>query len=603
MDNNNNMKNNDDLALIHGRLDTMLSMLNEQEKKINLLEERLNIPKSQADGVSGFVPVTPQVVGTTEGPPPPPFYSEGEVSWGDKPINTNPMWLKRFGEWIKEDWLMKLGALLLLIGFGWLASYAFLNDWIGPMGRIALGISAGVFILLLGWWRINKFIHQGSVFLVLGSTVMLLTIFAARELYDFFTPLTALIIMFLSTAFVALSSVKHNNRSLALASLLLAGVAPLLTNTLDPNFEALFAYLFVVTVGAIWVVAITGWRILTAAALVLITLYSLPHFGYTSADTGVLLLFAYAFAGLFFITNTLGILKLKGKEIIPDLVTAAGNGLFLLVWIVTAAPDEWQSLIMSAWMVVFAAGAFMLFRATERREPFYVYLGVGIGMLAAATAAELSGATLTIAYTIESGIIPLVAYYVLRDIRIVQKISFLLIGPVILSFGSMSSSAWRTGVFNENFFVLFTLAATFLFLALFFLQQNNEEKDEQKTKFSAIMFVINSIYVYILIWMSLHASSMSNDSATMISLLIYTIVGLATYTYGRLHDSKAIRIYGAILLGFVVGRLLLVEVWRMELSGRIITFFLIGSLLMGTAFFGRKKAKPDELKPDKINIE
>jgi hypothetical protein len=40
----------------------------------------------------------------------------------------------RFFEWIKEDWLMKLGALLLLIGFGWLASYAFLHNWIGPHG-------------------------------------------------------------------------------------------------------------------------------------------------------------------------------------------------------------------------------------------------------------------------------------------------------------------------------------------------------------------------------------------------------------------------------------------------------------------------------------
>ena len=50
---------------------------------------------------------------------------------------------QKFVTWIKEDWLMKLGALLLLIGFGWFATYAFLNNWIGPAGRISLGLGLG----------------------------------------------------------------------------------------------------------------------------------------------------------------------------------------------------------------------------------------------------------------------------------------------------------------------------------------------------------------------------------------------------------------------------------------------------------------------------
>ncbi len=125
--------------------------------------------------------------------------------------SAGPSASERFAAWIKEDWLLKLGALLLLIGFGWLATYAFLNNWIGPMGRIALGIIAGALFILLGWWRIQKYLHQGGVFLVLGSTTILLTTFAARQVYDFFTPFSALAIMFLSTAFVALASVKYRH--------------------------------------------------------------------------------------------------------------------------------------------------------------------------------------------------------------------------------------------------------------------------------------------------------------------------------------------------------------------------------------------------------
>jgi len=508
-------------------------------------------------------------------------------------VQTWPTLSEKFVEWLKEDWLLKLGAMLLLIGFGWLTTYAFLNNWIGPMGRIALGIVAGAAFILLGWWRIKNYITQGGIFLVLGSTTILLTIFAARAVYDFFTPFSALIVMFLSTAFVALASIKYNSRALSLLSLTLAGIAPLLTKAPTTDHIGLFAYLFVVILGAIWIVALTGQRELTVASLIIISAYSAPHLlspsSFPLVDIQTLLLFAYAFAALFFLTNTAGILKLKGKEIIHDLVTAAGNGLFLLAWIMLAAQDEWKSLIIAAWMVVFAVGAFLIFRITQRREPFYVYAGVGIAMLAAATSAELSGATLTIAYTIESGIIAFIAYTILRDIKIAERISLLLVGPVILSISSITSRAWATSVIHKDFFVLFILGLTLLGLGAFFLRRVKEIEDKEPQQFNATLLIVGSAYAYIILWLSLHAGLQNDNTAVMISLVIYTIIGLIAYFYGLTNEKRGLRLYGGALVGFVVGRLFLVDIWRMELAGRIVTFFLIGALLVSTAFLGRKK--------------
>ena len=514
-------------------------------------------------------------------------------------------WFDKFAEWIKEDWMLKLGALLLLIGFGWLATYAFLNNWIGPMGRIVLGIVAGAMFLLLGWWRIKTYAHQGGIFLVLGSTTILMTIFAAREIYDFFTPFSALVVMFLSTAFVALASVKCNNRPLALASLILAGIAPLLTNAPTTNYVGLFSYLFIVILGAIWITVLTGRRELTTVALLLVTFYSLPHllsanssslprlFPSSSADAGILLLFAYAFAAVFFLTNTVGILKLKDKEIIPDLVTAAGSGLFLLSWIMVAAQDEWKSLIISAWMIVFAVGAFLIFWITQRREPFYVYAGIGIAMLAAATSAELRGATLMIAYAVESSLISLVAYLILKDVRIAERISLLLIGPIIFSFGSITSRAWVTSVLHKDFFVLLVLGLALLGLGLFFLRRVRKVTEEEPKQLNMLLLIAGSLYAYALVWLSLQATLRNDNTAVMISLVAYTIVGLICYFYGLANGKKSLRIYGGALIGFVVGRLLLVDVWKMELAGRIVTFFLIGALLVSTAFWGKKRRKID----------
>ena len=511
------------------------------------------------------------------------------------PSPSGPTSSGKFIAWLKEDWILKLGALLFLIGFGWLASYAFLNNWIGPAGRIALGIIAGALFIVLGWWRIRAYIHQGGIFLVLGSTIVLLTVFAAREIYDFFTPLSALIVMFLSTAFVALASVKYNNRALALSSIILAGIAPLLTNSPATDYIGLFWYLLIVVLGAIWIVVLTGQRELTAAALILVSFYSVPHvfFG-TSADKGVLLLFAYAFAAIFFLANTSGILRLKDKEIVPDLVAAAGNGLFLLVWIMTSASDEWKSLIIAAWMIVFAFGAFLIFKATGRRESFYIYDGIGIAMLAAATSAELRGATLTIAYALESGIIAFLAYAILRDARIAQRVSLLLIGPIILSFGSIISNSWRDSIFHKDFVVLFLMSLTLFALGVLFRKASEESQNRETKQLNGLLLIAGSVYAFTLLWLSLHALTKDDDVAVMISLAVYTIVALITYFQGRFSEKRGMVFYGGTLLFLVIARLLFVEVWRMALTGRITTFFLIGALLMSTAFLGRKK----KIEPD-----
>ena len=496
----------------------------------------------------------------------------------------------KFVKWLKEDWLLKLGAIFLIVGFGWLTTYAFLNNWIGPMGRISLGIIAGALFIMLGWWRMQKYINQGSIFVVLGSTVVLLTIFAAREVYGFFTPTSALVVMFLSTVFVALASVKYKNESLALSGLVLACVAPLLTNSPTIDYIGLFSYLLVVILGAIWVVFLTGGRKLTLAALILVTFYSLPHLLHiTVVDNSILLIFAYIFTIIFFITNTMGILKLKDKEIIPDLIAAMGNGLFVLIWIISAAQNEWKSLIIAVWMIIFIVGAFLIFKATQRKEPFYVYAGVAIAMLATATAVELNGIALTIAYIVEAGMIPLITYLILGDIKLAEKMSLLLIGPVILSFQNIVSNSWSKGVINEDFFVLLLLSITLLGLGLYFLNSYQQIKGNEIQKPNPLLLITGSVYAYILLWLSLHAGLNNDSAAVMISLFVYTIIGVAAYFYGLKRGLNTVRLYGGVLLGLVVGRILFVDVWSMELSEKIVMFFLIGVLLVSTAFLSKGK--------------
>jgi uncharacterized membrane protein len=492
----------------------------------------------------------------------------------------------RLSDWLKEDWLLKLGALMLILGFSWLVTYAFMNNWIGPVGRIVFGVVAGTCLLAFGYYRMRKYIHQGGVFLVLGSSVVILTLFAARTYYDFLTPFSALAIMFLASAFVALASVRYRVRSLAMASLLLAAVTPLLVNSGSHNYFALFIYLFVITVGTVWVVALTGWRTLLVASLLMVTFYSIPQWLF-GAEEGVMMMI-YAFSALFFAVGTLGIIKAQIKDASSDLLVACGNGIVLLVWIINAVPEEWQSLIIATWMMVFAIGGFIVFRITKHPAPFLLYAGVATAMLAAATAVELQGASLTIAFIFEALAIPLIIYALLRDLRMTERAGLLLVVPAVMSIPSFVASEWWSGlVFHENFFVLLVMAVALIILGVFIWRRRSESPTP--LTIYPLFIVGGLVYAYILLWLSLHSAIEIEYVATIVSLVIYTLIGIVTYFYGKSKEVRLIRLHGGVLIGFVVGRLLLVDVWDMEMGWRIVMFFLVGVLLVATAFVGRKK--------------
>lgn len=492
-----------------------------------------------------------------------------------------------FIAWLKENWLLKLGALLILLAFGWFVTYAFMNNWIGPAGRIALGLIGGSAILALGAWRMRAYATQGAVFVSLGATGILLTVFAGRVLYGFFTPLSALALMFATSALIAFVSGIYGRKQLAVVSLILAGLAPYLADASHDHL-ATFCYLLVVVIGAVWIVLWKDFREVVLAALIMVLLHSIPLLTRTeSVDVGTFLLFGYAFAAIFYLVNTAGLMRLAGAAAQSDLVTAALNALLLLAWIYVGAAPEWQSLIVSAWAVAFVLGASILYRATGRKEPLYLYAAIGVAYIAAATAIELSGPALTIAYTIESAIVVGMLYATRRDVLASLRTSWLLAGPALLSLGSIVAPEWHTSVFNDHFFVLSILSAVFFVLAALFWKETRSLSDEARS-LNAGLVVGGSLYAFVTLWLSLHAAlPASPDTAAMIALVAYALVGVCVYAYGLATDGKGFRTYGGTLVGLVAFRLLLVDVWQMALTGRIVTFSLIGALLMSTAFFGR----------------
>lgn len=497
--------------------------------------------------------------------------------------------------WLRENWLLAIGSVFMIFAAGWLVRYSILHGFMGPVGRIISGLVLGMGIMAVAQYRIRTHLHQGSIFAALGSVIVLLTIFAAQKYYNMFTPASSMIFMLMTTALTAFISVRFKAERLSYDGVLMAGLVPMLVSTGSKDFIGLFSYLAVVTAGTLWVVFLTGWRKNILAALALVFFYSMPvlgnHHGWLQEPwTG--LAYAFGFALVFFSTSLVASLKTNGKKRMPDIATAGLLGVFITAWIIRVAPQEWQSLLLAAWMVLFSGAAYWLFTRAANSQFFYIYSGVSGLLLVAATAVQFSGPVLTLAFIAEAGLLPLITWKVLSDVRKTANTALFTLLPIFLSFNSLAHSRWPEGViFHSHFFVVLTMSVVLGGLA-YFLSRIRKHSTEPVAGMGAIIAVGSGIAVYYvghLVWRTLHAALLNDDLATTLSLSLFMLTGIASYFTGHRREMKMLRIYGGLIIGWVSFRLIFIDMPHMEIGGKVVTFFILGALLLGTAFLERRK--------------
>lgn len=476
---------------------------------------------------------------------------------------------------------MKLGALLLLLALGWFVRYAFANEWIGPIGRITLGMVVGAGIMLTGHLIMPKKRNPGQVIVVLGATMVLLTVFAARMVYDFFTPSLALGIMALVIVAMSVIAIVHTAQSVAYLALFGGFIVPLLTKSLQPDYLMLLVYIFLLNLGVLAVVAIRPWRGLILAGFVGTAIYSLISFVHLPDQTKWI--FMALFFGLFLISTLLSVRR-SLELLLIDLVITALNGLLLLAWIDLYVPREFASLLLSVIAIFMAVIALVNLKLTKRLKLVVVNLSLAVLFLGTATAFELEGAALTIAYSVETFLVILLTRSLLRKPALVRNVSFLLIVPISLSLKSIEAFSFAKELFNEDFFVLLVMLLTLSGTA-WILQTSKELVARNNVMIAA------AIYSAIMIWYGDLIIFESPFTAHAVSLFIYTLAGITIFFRGVRDSHQAMTLIGSSILGLVVVRLLLVDVWQMPLSGRVITFFVIGTLLVLTAFFKKRISK------------
>jgi len=137
--------------------------------------------------------------------PPPP-----KRAWPEK--KRGPEW-----EWILGgNWLARIGVLALIIGVAFLLKLAADNDWIGPIGWIALGIGSGFAMLGIGYYWKKKYPTLAQAITGGGVAILYLSAFAAFALFDLINFYLATGLLLLVSITSAILSLRHNSMALAI---------------------------------------------------------------------------------------------------------------------------------------------------------------------------------------------------------------------------------------------------------------------------------------------------------------------------------------------------------------------------------------------------
>jgi uncharacterized membrane protein len=318
---------------------------------------------------------------------------------------------------IGSHWLNRIGIAAVLIGVSYFLKYAFDNNWIGPGGRVTIGLLAGIVVVV--WserFRTGGYQLFSYSLKAVGIGVMYLSLWAAFHVYGLIPSGIAFTAMLAVTASTAVLAIAQNAEILAAFALTGGFSTPLLLSTGQNRELELFSYIALLDMAAVVMVARKPWRrLLVLSYLGTLMLY----IGWYAEfyNRGQLNL-TVAFATLFFVIFAVAPLVARQPEgeaapfaAIPLFLAFVNAGVyFLQVYVIFEEIDKHAM----AWFAL-ALAAVYIFLSRQAREYYpdkdnvqrlhYLHLALAIGFITIAIPIRLDGHWITIGWLVEAAVL------------------------------------------------------------------------------------------------------------------------------------------------------------------------------------------------------
>jgi len=493
-------------------------------------------------------------------------------------------------------WLNRIGILAILVGISFFLKYAFDNNWIGPSGRVTIGILLGAAMLPWSQWLLSRgYSYFSEGIAALGAAVLYLSIWAGCQYYPLFSHDVGFAAMVVITSVIAAVALGRNSQRIALLSLIGGFLTPVLVSTGKDAQLVLFTYLLILGAGMLAMAANRKWLTLAPLSFFLTVVYFWGWYStfYNPAKLEPTIIFATLFFLLYTGLPVLRAVRGDGIQALDIFITLANSfaylgALYVMLW----PQDRWPlTLFVLALSGGFVAVARMVPPPKAGESPLarLLFAGLALTFVTLAIPIRLDGKWITLSLAVEGAILVWTGF---RSVTSYLRGA----GYVLLAIAAFRVPLFPLHadlfLFNERFGMYLLLIACFgavLYSANEFASSISQ--DEQ----NALGIFAVAINVYALAALSLelwdyfaHAGSPGLAQHLALSLLW---MGYATVLIllGSREDSSLLRWQALVLFGIAVTKVFLYDSSYLDRFYRIVSFVVLGLVLVVVSFLYQRR--------------
>jgi uncharacterized membrane protein len=512
---------------------------------------------------------------------------------------------------IGSHWLNRIGITAVLIGVSYFLKFAFDNNWIGPAGRVAIGLLAGIAVVV---WSEN-FRHRGyRIFSyslkAVGIGVLYLSLYAAFQVYSLVPGSVAFIMMFAVTAATAVMAWTQDAEILAAFALIGGFSTPLLLSTGQNREVALFAYVALLDLGALALVILKPWRRLLVLSYVgTLALYAGWYSSfYDVSQIRMTVGFATFFFAIFAVAPLLARPAAKGwlSDSVPPLVAVVNAaGYFLQIYImfeeIGTKDTAWFALALAALYIFLSrqargrAGSPQAARTVD-----LLHLALALGFITVAVPIRLDAHWVTMGWFVEAAVLLWVADRVHSEL-----LNAFAVGALVLGVGRLLliDNFYVTRPIFNNRMATYAVAIAVLGGVAWY---GSRRKDDAGRAAAAVSVVALNLLALIAlsreiadyyaqemtnlrpqgqwdpyVWRDWHHVKIARDFTYSALWMAYGAMLMAVGFWRR---SAFVRWQALVLIAFTIGKVFLYDVSELDRGYRIVSFIVLGVLLLAISF-------------------
>jgi uncharacterized membrane protein len=506
---------------------------------------------------------------------------------------------------------------LILFAAAFFLKYAFDNRWIGELGRVAIGVAAGITLTVIGFrfhlrrWRVFSQILTGG-----GVVLLYLSVYAAFAYYHLATQQAAFVFLAILVAETACLALLYDAPAIAVVGLIGGFLNPLLLHSDRDQYVSLFAYITLLDVGALALLK-RWWGLSSLAFVGTHGLFWLWYDGsYHPRKLFAVLVFQ---TGVFviFLLSRLGrqLLRLEPATL-EDLALVVINPFVFFATayhLLYADYHDWMGVFAILMAIIFAgATKISLQRSTVGRGELLCLIGVAFTFVTLAIPIQLHANWITIGWSVEA----LLLLWTGLEIRTSQlrMFGYALFGLALIRLVFWDTPGESRPLFTpvlNKYFLSSMVVSGCLFGAAFIYKRRDRRREVFAPRLTLAISLVAIVTLLLVLSVETHTFFAARAATRkviedftherwlgqMALSVLWSIYAGVLAAVGFVRRSAGIRWAGLVLFGITVIKVMMVDIAQLEQLYRIIVFLVLGVLLLVVtwgyhkAFYSQESSK------------